>query len=392
MNQKIVNKFMKQTLSFNYYYNTRQQSINKNKYHTVSYDYKKKNQYSGLGFSKYTLQKNLQNGSVLLYFDFQKRKLSSDTSAQQIVEKLTDLPFIETATNLPKDNCPEFIRTFSESKIVEVAQQILLKIHEATGLPWWASIALTAYMMRTVITLPFSIVQTRNSAKLMLIKPELEEIIKNCKREANHAVSFHGWTESMARIKYRKDVKTEYDKLIVEYNCHPLKSYVLLLIQLPIWFSFSFATRNLSFMIPRDDPISQFAYYEMTVGGFGWIQDLTVNDRYMILPLAYAIMNLAVIEANLMFIDPTALTRLQKIQRIIFRGVSVLLFPIAMFMPTGTLIYWVSSSSFGLFQTFLFRSPRFKRLIGVPIAEGEPKHPYRFFYNNLKSRLRLTSN
>lgn len=47
---------------------------------------------------------------------------------------------------------------------------------------------------------------------------------------------------------------------------------------------------------------AQITYLELTVGGFGWVPNLTDVDHYLILPLLIGITNLAVIEVcNFLF-------------------------------------------------------------------------------------------
>lgn len=67
--------------------------------------------------------------------------------------------------------------------------------------------------------------------------------------------------------------------------------------QIPLWIFQSVALRNLVNMLP--DPTSlqaQIVVTEMTIGGFGWIPNLTEVDSSYILPVTLGIINLAIIE------------------------------------------------------------------------------------------------
>ena len=54
-------------------------------------------------------------------------------------------------------------------------------------------------------------------------------------------------------------------------------------------------------------------------------------------------------------------------------------------------VFWLSSSIYGLMQSFLIQSPRLKRIARVPITESELEHPYQYFFSRLKSKLHLTN-
>lgn len=59
------------------------------------------------------------------------------------------------------------------------------------------------------------------------------------------------------------------------------------------------ALRNMINMMP--DPTSlqaQIVVTEMTIGGFGWIPNLTVVDSSYILPVALGLINLGIIEVS----------------------------------------------------------------------------------------------
>lgn len=69
--------------------------------------------------------------------------------------------------------------------------------------------------------------------------------------------------------------------------------------QIPLWIFQSMALRNLVSMMP--DPTSlqaQIVATEMTIGGFGWIPNLTQVDSSYILPVALGIINLGIIEVT----------------------------------------------------------------------------------------------
>lgn len=113
--------------------------------------------------SKKFSNKLLLRGSIPTGFKFQTRAISNEAPISNATDEVSkasvpDLSAAEESAAVINSNLPDFIKNISDWKIVELAQQSLLKVHELSGLPWWASIALTAFIARTTITLPFSII------------------------------------------------------------------------------------------------------------------------------------------------------------------------------------------------------------------------------------------
>lgn len=128
-------------------------------------------------------------------------------------------------------------------------------------------------------------------------------------------------------------MRVQYSKLIVKENCHPAKSMVILLGQIPLWIIQSVSIRNLLSLLPNPaDITAQVAYTELTVGGFLWIPNLTQVDASFILPIALGIVNLSIIECQTrMRSRPPG--KWQKITTNCFRGLSVLMVPVACTVP-----------------------------------------------------------
>lgn len=54
-----------------------------------------------------------------------------------------------------------FFKALSESAVVENTQNLLIQLHDSTGLPWWLSIVLSTLLVRITLTLPVAIYQVR---------------------------------------------------------------------------------------------------------------------------------------------------------------------------------------------------------------------------------------
>lgn len=70
-----------------------------------------------------------------------------------------------------------------------------------------------------------------------------------------------------------------------------------------------------------------------------------------------------------------------------FRFFSICMIPIAASVPSGIVLYWVASSTFGFVQNLALLSPRLKRLANIPKVNSELEKPYTFLLDKIKGRL-----
>ncbi|KAJ8979576.1 hypothetical protein NQ317_019151 [Molorchus minor] len=140
-------------------------------------------------------------------------------------------------------------------------------------------------------------------------------------------------------------------------------------------------------MLPEQDLDAKLTYTELTLGGFGFIPNLTDVDSSLIFPVALGVINLAIIELQVLskINNPT---KLQKIFTNVFRGFSVIMVPIATSVPSCLVLYWTTSSTYGLLQNLLLLSPRIKRICGIPKTATELQHPYKHIAEGLRNKLK----
>lgn len=94
-------------------------------------------------------------------------------------------------------------------------------------------------------------------------------------------------------------VKKQWNKLVVRDNCHPLKSMIVLWGQIPLWIVQSVSLRNHINMMPDPGLLqAKLIYTELTIGGFGWIPNLTEVDASFILPVSLGLLNLTIVEVT----------------------------------------------------------------------------------------------
>lgn len=88
--------------------------------------------------------------------------------------------------------------------------------------------------------------------------------------------------------------------MVIRNNCHPAKTLIVLWVQIPLWIFLSMALRNMVYGLP--DPANlhaQIILTQLSLGGVGWIPNLTEVDSSYILPVVLGLTNLAVIEVFL---------------------------------------------------------------------------------------------
>ncbi|KAG5328489.1 COX18 protein, partial [Acromyrmex charruanus] len=280
-------------------------------------------------------------------------------------------------------------KAISESAPIKITQDFLLLVHDCTGLPWWSVIVLTTIMMRTAVTLPLSLYQLYILAKLENLKYEMDEIVKEMKKEINYGIHKYNWSKKYAKRLYNHSVAKQWNKLVVRENCHPAKTSLLVLIQVPLWISLSMSIRNLCYMLPKQDANAYITYQEFITDGFLWMSNLTTADPF-VLPISMGLFNLAIIEITCMSkIQNVELTKWQRYLTNFCRIVMIGMIPIAMSVPSCLSLYWATSSAFGLFQNLILLSPKVRRFAKVPITTSESPHPYLILRNKIAVKYRL---
>ncbi|XP_032680417.1 cytochrome c oxidase assembly protein COX18, mitochondrial isoform X3 [Odontomachus brunneus] len=241
--------------------------------------------------------------------------------------------------------------------------------------------------MRTTVTLPLSFYQQNIIGKLENLKLEMNEIAKQMKKETNYGTYLYKWPRDYATHLYAHSMKKQWNNLIVRENCHPAKTNILVLVQVPLWVSLSISIRNLCYMLPKQDASAYATYQEFTTDGFLWITNLTVADPF-VLPIAMGLFNLAIIELTYMN-RIKEMTKFTKYMTYFFRIVTIGMVPIAMYVPSCVSLYWATSSAFGLLQNLALLSPKLRRLAGVPVTASESPNPYLLLREKIIARCGL---
>lgn len=115
-----------------------------------------------------------------------------------------------------------FWQTLSNSTPVAYMQDVLTQIHDYSGLPWWASIVLSTFLLRSVVTLPLTIYQHKITARIEMIALEMPALVEELKREAAMAKQKFKWSDKQTAIVYRRSVCFRL------FNCKGIKQMLIL--------------------------------------------------------------------------------------------------------------------------------------------------------------------
>ncbi|NXW83710.1 COX18 protein, partial [Alopecoenas beccarii] len=258
----------------------------------------------------------------------------------------------------------------AQSAPVHWAEDGLVALQAAAGLPWWAAIVCGAALLRTAVTLPLAAHQGRLLAKLENLQPEIKKLAEHLRYEVSVCERQLGWSEKVARFHFKKNLRRIITELYIRDNCHPFKATLLVWVQIPIWVCVSLALRNCSVGTMDSEVQEQFS-----VGGVLWFRDLTAPDSTWILPVALGLMNLLIVE--IFALRKLEVSRFQKLATNFFRMVSVVMIPVAATVPSSMALYWFSSSFVGLSHNLLLCSPTFRRLCFIPRTKSDSETPYR---------------
>lgn len=280
----------------------------------------------------------------------------------------------------------EFLQSVSASPPVLAVQEGLVTLHDVTGLPWWATILVSTVAARGLITLPLGLYQNYILAKFENLRPEMDAVVVDIKKEMGAAVRKYQWDEKRAKRVFTKAVKTQMSELIAKHNCHPLKAGLVLWFQFPFWIGLSMSLRNLSWALPARDAAAQLVRLQMAVGGVMWFPNLAAADPTLVLPVLFALCNLCAIEVGVLSrVQPG--TRLQRWMTNLVRGVTIIVVPVAAQLPSAVVFYWTISSFCGLLSNLALMSPSLRRAAGVPLSPSQQQRPYRQLYENTLKRL-----
>lgn len=155
-------------------------------------------------------------------------------------------------------------------------QSLLESIYIYTGLPWWATISLTALLIRAVLVKP-----SLDAAEVGL---KIQALRKNPRYEALRKKSMDFQDQDGLR-----EATLEMRRINKANNVQTWRTFIPML-QLPIFFGFFKLFRAMA-----DLPVPS-----LETGGMLWFTDLAAADPYYILPICSSAVMFVMIKVSLL--------------------------------------------------------------------------------------------
>ncbi len=224
--------------------------------------------------------------------------------------------------------------------LLQPTLMLLHGVHDFSGLPWWLSIGLATFAVRTAI-MPITLMTVRNSAKMSALQPEL-------------ALRREGVMEAMRSGDNSKAVKRQeaMKKFLRDAGVGPSKVLLGPLAQFPIFISFFVGVRRLAINEPT-----------MTTGGAAWFSDLSAADPTFALPIFCGLSLAAMTELG----GDTGQTKITPMMKKGLRMMAVLSVPLTYWFPAGVFCYWLPNNLYSVLFTTAIRTETMKKRIGMNV-------------------------
>lgn len=246
--------------------------------------------------------------------------------------------------------------------------EALISMHQASGLPWWSFVPLATITFRSVFTLPIAILQRKRLQRQHQLRPLIDSmypILKfNLMHNTRSSSSSAPLTYEQVTLLLAKEKRKRQTQLFKQHKCETWKSFLLPMVQVPLWVLLSLTMRNISGW--ADD--TAILDPTLSTQGISWLSDLAAADPNGVLPVVLGAVSLANLEFVLKFNSASvsmvqgsqnqqssrrvsmfnAITSVSRMSVVFFMG-------IASQAPAVLGLYWVSSNMFSLLQNLAFQ-------------------------------------
>ncbi len=205
---------------------------------------------------------------------------------------------------------------------------MLYELTASIGFPSYALAIILLGVIVRILLLPLTIIQMKSMLGMQEIQPELQELQK---RYATN----------------REKLSEEMMKLYQEYNVKPAAGCLPILIQMPILYVLFYAIRGYNF--------DQHA-------SFFWIDSLNNNDPYFILAI---VLGLVMFLQQKLAMGQTAndpANPANMSMKMMMYIMPVMMGFMALNFPSGLCLYWITTSTFMIFQQIYMNHLRKKEL------------------------------
>ncbi|CAH8632345.1 unnamed protein product [Schistosoma intercalatum] len=273
---------------------------------------------------------------------------------------------------------------------VKAITNLLIGVHDNLGLPWGLTIATTAILVRTVVAVPLYIYAERNQAKVSHIAIECQQNRQMMQAKLSNSECYRNLSNKRKLVLENQLFRRVFIETCEKNGCHPLKSSVTGIIQIPLWLTFTFSIRYLSGfqLYPQSDSNNLIAD-----------PSLNVPCSSFLLPSICTLAGLANVElaclrrplffnpkSNSVIPDPLPYNAVRFVGWV---G-NLALFACCSFFPKAFVIYWCTSSIHQLCIHLLIMHPCLRRLLGLWTIPHEGHYPYKVLLNSMYHRYNIS--
>jgi YidC/Oxa1 family membrane protein insertase len=216
--------------------------------------------------------------------------------------------------------------------LIDVAQAVLLFLHDDVGMGWGAAIIALTFITRLLI-LPLSLKQLRSIRAMQVLAPQIKEL----------------------QAKYKSDrqrMQQELMRFYQENQVNPFASCIPLLLQLPIFITLFYTLRH-----DLKPHLMETAAHHGNVG-FWFIPNLGEKAHGGVLITLVIIYFLTMLGSSLVMA-----TSADRSQRIMMFVLPVIFTPIILGFPAGLILYWIATNVWTIGQQYAI-----KELMPAPVA------------------------
>lgn len=215
--------------------------------------------------------------------------------------------------------------------------------HTMTGLPWWATIALTTLAVRTLL-LPVSLRVNRRAHRARLLQPRIKEL----QAAVMQAAESGDRTAQAAR-------QATMMAFMNKHGVSPVGTLKDMAVQMPIFLGF-FATINR--LVAANAP-------GLSTEGALWFVDLTVRDAFYGLPLLTGLTTAVMVGAG-----GDGANAMAPAARKGMMAIGLLIVPLSAYFPAALFCYWLPSNLVSLAMAMALKRPAVRSAAGFDLPPG----------------------
>ncbi|KDO25050.1 hypothetical protein SPRG_09779, partial [Saprolegnia parasitica CBS 223.65] len=229
---------------------------------------------------------------------------------------------------------------------VQLAQNVIETVHTTTGLPWWATFACTAVVVRGSL-FPLLVYQIKSMERMAQGTRDLQSVWKTYLYARVFLPPGIPSMQVDAIKQLHKGAKLVWEK----HETHPVACVAAPLVQIPSFFLMAYSCRDL---------IRSGSVAGLETGGLGMYQNLLEADPTFLLPalaVGSTYLNFELMGHSKIKAFDWLKTKIQYIP--------LLSFPFICQLPQGVFFYWLASSWFSLAQSRLLKVPALRATLGL---------------------------